>query len=312
MSENKRIPIWLDTDPGVDDAMAMALLFAVPEYDVKGVSAVAGNVELPKTFQNARDLVAFFGRKDVPVYAGADRPLFRAPRVAYFVHGENGLGNVSLPASDAPVEKKPAWDALYEAAKAAGGELTLVAVGPLTNVALALSKYGSLHKLLKRIVIMGGSASWGNASPAAEANIFCDAEAASTVFQSGVPIVMCGLDMTLKTVMSPAELDKMGELNPTAKFLRDAAQHGLAYSQAHGIDGMALHDPTAVLYPLYPELFSSEEAGVAVETKGTITYGKTVTDLYSDKQFPFKNALVLLDVDKAKLFATVTDLLQRY
>ncbi len=312
MTDEKRIPVWLDTDPGVDDAMAMALLFALKEYDVKGVSAVAGNVELEKTFKNARDLVAFFGRKDVPVYAGADRPLFRAPRVAYFVHGENGLGNVTLPASDAPVEKKPAWDALYEAARAANGELVLVTIGPLTNIALALSKYGSLHKLLKQIVIMGGSASWGNASPAAEANILGDAEAASTVFQSGVPIVMCGLDMTLKTVMTPAELDKMGRLNPTAKFLRDAAQHGLAYSQAHGIDGMALHDPTAVLYPLYPDLFSGEEAGVAVETKGTITYGKTVTDLYSDKQFPFKNALVMLDVDREKLIETVTELLATY
>ena len=312
MTDNTRIPIWLDTDPGVDDAMAMARLFALPEYDVKGVSAVAGNVELSKTFQNARDLAAFFGRKDVPVFPGADRPLFREPRTAYFVHGENGLGDVTLPRSDAPVEKLPAWDALYEAAKAAEGELVLIAVGPLTNVALALSKHGSLGKLLKKIVIMGGSASYGNATPAAEANIFCDPEAASTVFQCGVPIVMCGLDMTLKTVMTPAELDEMGELNPTAKFLRDAAQHGLAYSQAHGIDGMALHDPTAVLYPLYPELFSGEEAGVAVETKGTITYGKTVTDLYSDKQFPFKNALVLLDVDKPKLFETVRSLLKRY
>ena len=312
-SIEKRIPIWLDTDPGVDDAMAMALLFAIPEYDVKGVSAVAGNVEIDKTFENARNLVAFFGRKDVPVYKGAARPLFREPRTATFVHGENGLGNETLPASDAPVEKKPAWDALYEAAKAAEGELVLVAVGPLTNVALALSKYGSLGKLLKEIVIMGGSASWGNASPAAEANIFCDAEAASTVFQSGVPITMCGLDMTLKTTMSPAELDKMGELNPTAKFLRDAAQHGLAYSQAHGVDGMALHDPTAVLWPLYRgDIFAGEEAGVAVETKGTITYGKTVTDLYSDKQFPFKNAFVLLEVDKEKLFEAVTDLLKRY
>ena len=308
----KKIPVWLDTDPGVDDAMAMALLFAIEDYDVKGVSAVAGNVELPKTFQNARDLVAFFGRKDVPVYPGAARPLFREPRTCYFIHGQNGLGDVPLPVSDAPVEKKPAWDALYEAAKAAEGELTLIAVGPLTNVALALGKYGTLSKLLKRIVIMGGSATYGNATPAAEANIFCDPEAASTVFQSGVPIVMCGLDMTLKTVMSPAELDDMGALNPTAKFLRDAAQHGLSYSQAHGIDGMALHDPTAVLYPLYPELFSGEEAGVAVETKGTVTYGKTVTDLFSDKQFPFKNALVMLDVNKAKLFETVRELLARY
>ena len=132
MTDNEtRIPIWLDTDPGVDDAMAMALLFALDAYDVKGVSAVAGNVELPKTFQNARDLVAFFGRKDVPVYPGAARPLFREPRTCYFIHGQNGLGDVPLPASDAPVEQQPAWDALYEAAKAADGELTLVAVAAL-------------------------------------------------------------------------------------------------------------------------------------------------------------------------------------
>ena len=312
MMNDKRIPLWLDTDPGVDDAMAMALMFALPQYDVKGISAVAGNVELPKTFRNARNLAAFFGRKDVPVYAGADRPLFRTPRTCYFIHGENGLGDVQLPESDAPVEQMPAWDALYEAARAAKGELVLVAVGPLTNVALALSKHGSLGKLLKRIVIMGGSASYGNATPAAEANIFCDAEAASTVFQSGVPIVMCGLDMTLKAVMSPAELDRMGELNPVGRFLRDAAQHGIDYSRAHGFDGMALHDPTAVLYPLYPELFSGEEAGVAVETKGTITYGKTVTDLYSDKQFPFRNALVMLGVDRDRLMETVMSLLATY
>ena len=312
MTDESRIPVWLDCDPGVDDAMAMALLFALPQYDVKGISAVAGNVELSKTFRNARDLAAFFGRKDVPVYAGASRPLFREPRTATFVHGENGLGNEVLPGSDAPEEKLPAWDALYEAARTENGELTLIAVGPLTNVALALDKHGSLGKLLKRIVIMGGSASYGNATPAAEANIFCDPEAASTVFQSGIPITMCGLDMTLKTVMSPAEMDRMGAMNPAAKFLRDAAQHGLAYSKAHGIDGMALHDPTAVLYPVYPELFSGEEAGVAVETKGTITYGKTVTDLYSDKQFPFKNALVMLDVDREKLIETVMSILTRY
>ena len=312
MTDNTRIPIWLDTDPGVDDAMAMALLFALPRYDVKGVSAVAGNVELPKTFRNARNLVAFFGRKDVPVYAGAARPLARSPRTATFVHGENGLGNVELPDSDAPVETLPAWDALFEAAKAEKGQLTLVTIGPLTNVALALSQHETLPKLLKEIVIMGGSASGGNATSAAEANIFCDAEAAAAVFQSGVPIVMCGLDMTLKTVMSPAELDKLGELNPVCRFLRDAAQHGLTYSRAHGVDGMALHDPTAVLYPLYPELFSGREAGVIVETKDPAAYGKTVTDLYLDRPFPFRNALVMLDVDREKLIETVMRLLARY
>ena len=312
MSDAKPIPVWLDTDPGVDDAMAMGLLFAIPEYDVKGVSAVAGNVALEKTFQNARNLAAFFGRRDVPVYSGASRPLARSPRTAAFVHGENGLGNMTLPESDAPVETTPAWDALCAAAQGAAGELVLIAVGPLTNVALAFEKHPSLPKLLQRLVIMGGSASGGNATPAAEANIFCDAEAADMVFRSGVPIVMCGLDMTLKTVMSPAELDKLGELNPVCKFLRDAAQHGLAYSRAHGVDGMALHDPTAVLYPLYPDLFSGREAGVVVETKDSETYGRTVTDLWSKAPFSCKNALVMLAVDRARLHGIILDLLAKY
>ena len=312
MSDAKPIPVWLDTDPGVDDAMAMGLLFAIPEYDVKGVSAVAGNVALEKTFQNARNLAAFFGRRDVPVYPGASRPLARSPRTAAFVHGENGLGNMTLPESDAPVETTPAWDALCAAAQGAAGELVLIAVGPLTNVALAFEKHPSLPKLLQRLVIMGGSASGGNATPAAEANIFCDAEAADMVFRSGVPIVMCGLDMTLKTVMSPAELDKLGELNPVCKFLRDAAQHGLAYSRAHGVDGMALHDPTAVLYPLYPDLFSGREAGVVVETKDSETYGRTVTDLWFKAPFSCKNTLVMLAVDRARLHGIILDLLAKY
>lgn len=311
MAEKRSVPVWLDCDPGVDDAMAIGLLLACPEYEVKGISAVAGNVELPKTFENARNLVHFF-HGDAPVYPGADRPLFRGSRTAYFMHGENGLGNMTLPESPAPRETTLAWDALYEAARQAGGELTLIAIGPLTNVAMALMKHGSLPKLLKRIVIMGGSASYGNATPAAEANIFCDPEAASVVFQCGVPLVMCGLDMTLQAVMTPEELDRMGEMNRAGRFLRDAAQHGLAYSKTHGFNGMALHDPTAVLYPLYGELFSGEEAGVAVETKGAVTLGKTVTDLYSDKQFPFKNALVMLHVDRDALVERVMNLLGVY
>ena len=310
MIDTNLLPVWLDTDPGVDDAMALALLFALKQYDVKGVSAVAGNVDLEKTFRNARDLTAFFGRKDVPVYRGAARPLVRSPRTATFVHGENGLGNMTLPPSDAPVEEAPAWDALFEAAEVAKGQLTLIAVGPLTDVALAFERHPSLPRLLKQLVIMGGSASGGNATPAAEANIFCDGEAADRVFRSGVPLVMCGLDMTLKALMTPAELDDMGRLNPAAKFLRDAAQFGLGYSRAHGVDGMALHDPTAVLWPLYPELFSGREGYVSVETKDPDTYGRTVVDWHPDGLSP--NALVMLDVDRSKLIETVKSLLSKY
>ena len=305
---DKKIPLWLDCDIGVDDAAAMMLLCAIPQYDFLGISTVAGNVEEEKTFRNGRAMIEYL-KKDVPVYPGAKAPLFRELKTAYYVHGKDGLGGCRLPAPKKREETLPAWDAIYEAAKKYPGELTLVAIGPLTNVALALSKYGSLCKLLKQIVLMGGSASWGNATPAAEFNIYVDPEAAAVVFQSGVPIVMCGLDVTLKAYMLPEELEELGALNDKGKFIRDSFQTSQAFALRLGLKGAAFHDPCAALYPAYPELFSGEEAGVAVETKGSVTLGKTVTDLYSDKQFPFKNAFVVLDVKREALLKTVFSLI---
>ena len=152
-----RIPVWFDTDIGVDDAVAFLVMNKLPQLEVKGISAVAGNVELSHTYPNARNICAFVGA-DYPVYKGADHPLLRDQITAPYVHGVDGLGEATLAPSPAPHQTKPAWDALYEAAVAAKGELQVIAVGPLTNIAITLGKYPQIKPWIKRLLIMGGSA----------------------------------------------------------------------------------------------------------------------------------------------------------
>ena len=308
----KKIPLWIDCDPGVDDAAAILAALQLDELDIKGVSAVSGNVLLDKTYPNARDLIVLGGREDIPVYKGADRPLRREPVTAAYVHGENGLGGAEIPHSAAPEQEKKAWDALYEAAVEAEGELILVAVGPLTNIGMALAKYGELPRLIKKAVIMGGSATMGNTTPAAEFNVYVDPEAADMLFASGIPVVMCGLDVTLKAKVMPPEIDKLKEYGPQGKFLGRAMQASLAFTTSLGFDGVFLHDVCPVFYCVDPDMFTAELAGVRVETKGKYTAGKTVTDLYSDYQFDFKNTLVVLDVDKEAFVEKFMGLMAKY
>lgn len=308
----KRIPLWIDCDPGVDDAAAILAALQIEELDIKGVSAVSGNVLLDKTFPNARDLVSLGGREDIPVYPGAMSPLRRESVTAAYVHGENGLGGAEIPPSAAPMREKKAWDALYEAALEAEGELVLVAVGPLTNIGLALAKYGDLPRLIKKAVIMGGSATMGNTTPAAEFNVYVDPEAADMLFASGIPVVMCGLDVTLKAMVMPDEIDALAEYGPQGKFLNRALQCSLAFVRTFGFEGVPLHDVCPILYCVEPELFTTELAGVRVETKGKYTAGKTVTDLYSDSQMEIKNALVALDVNREAFAARFMALMKKY
>jgi len=308
----KKIPLWIDCDPGVDDAAAILAALQLEQLDIKGVSAVSGNVLLDKTYPNARDLIALGGRDDIPVYKGADRPLRREPVTAAYVHGENGLGGAEISPSSAPQQEKKAWDALYDAAVEAEGELILVAVGPLTNIGLALAKYGDLPRLIKKAVIMGGSATMGNTTPAAEFNIYVDPEAADMLFASGIPVVMCGLDVTLKAMVMPEEIDKMAEYGPQGRFLSRALQCSLAFVRTFGFEGVPLHDVCPILYCVEPELFTAELAGVRVETKGRYTAGKTVTDLYSDYQFDFKNTLVVLDVNRDAFSERFLSLMAKY
>ncbi len=305
-------PVWLDCDMGVDDAVALMTLGRQKELRLAGISAVAGNAELCRTYGNARDVSRLLGL-DAPVYPGAERPLFQELRTASAVHGENGLGGAALPPSGAPDPGIPAWDALYRAAAEEEGELQVIAVGPLTNLAIALGKYPRLKTLLKRILLMGGAARGGNVTPAAEFNILADPHAAQLVFRSGIPIVMCGLDVTEKAYLTRGETEALGAgETPVRRFFRDCTAKLLRWHEELGDPGLTLHDVCPVLYLTHPELFRGEEAGVYVETRGTVSNGKTVTDLWSDKKFPDRHVFVVLEVDREGFAAQVRDAVLAY
>ena len=297
----KQIPIWIDCDTGTDDTVAIMLAHALPELQIVGLSAVAGNSLLCNTFPNTRRVVHLLGA-DYPVYPGAERPLVREPHVAGAFHGENGLGNVQLPLPDTAPEQTPAWDALYAAAKRMPGELRLVATGPLTNVAIALTKYPDLHGLLHSIALMGGAAVGGNVTPAAEFNILVDPEAAKIVFESGVPIIMAGLDVTEKALIMPEDFERIRALgNPVSDIVAKWLEFFYIFHKSIGYEGAPMHDPCAVMVLIHPEVFTMKPMHVEIETQGEYCRGCTVGDqLGLSGKAP--NAQVILDVDR-KAFA---------
>ena len=294
----KKIPVWMDCDTGTDDAVAIMLAHSLAELDLLGISTVCGNTTQDHAFHNTHGLNGLMGTA-YPVYRGAEKPLLKDLLISTAFHGENGLGNVELPLPENAVFlQEKAWDALYACASRFPQELRLVATGPLTNVATAFLKYPDLPQLLHSLCIMGGSAAAGNITPAAEFNIFVDPQAAEIVFHSSVKLVMFGLDVTLQEMLTATDLEELRLSGSKAgAFTHACLQCALQSVKRYGLNGVSMHDSCPVMYLVHPELFEGEEAGVVVETRGSITNGKTVTDLYSDKQFPFKNALVMLKVD---------------
>ena len=310
---SERIPVWLDVDTGIDDAQAILAASRLP-LDIRGISAVNGNVALAHTYENTRRVCALAGL-NVPVYPGADRPLFRDTYTATHVHGADGLCGAPLPEPLRAPDTTPAWDALWQEAQRFPGELQVVATGPLTNLAIAFSKYPKLPSLLKRILIMGGGAEGGgvhggNSTPAAEFNFYADPHAAQAVCKCSAPLVLCGLDVTMRAYLTPGEMDVITNCGSAAgRFFGQATAKNLQFHLEKGVPGLCLHDICPVLYLVYPEMFSGEEAGVYVETRGKYTFGKMVTDLWSDFQFPKKNAFVVLDVDRPAFVERVQTLL---
>ena len=307
-TEMERHIVWLDCDTGTDDAQAILCANALPELEIVAISAVAGNVELEKTYRNALRLNRLMGT-DYPVYQGAEKPWLQPQHTGYRYHGENGLGGVELPLpEDVIVPDVPAWDALYACARSMPGELRLVATAPMTNIATAFIRYPDLPGLLHSVTFMGGSAGSGNVTPAAEFNFYTDPEAAQIVLQSGAKLVMCGLDVTNQAYYSMEQLESMAATGSRAgTFVRDCGRYAWSVFGKLGMAGFSMHDSCPVMYLAHPELFEGKMAGMAVETRGTVTNGKSVTDLYSDKQFPFKNVLVLLKVDRDRFISILTD-----
>jgi len=301
----------LDCDTGVDDAVAILLAKYLDTLELVAVTSVAGNVEIDKTTANALRVLEIAGM-DVPVYRGAEQPMFCEPVTAHYVHGQNGLGDLDVPEPKKKPEALPAWDAIYEYAKKYRGELVVVAIGPLTNLALALAKYRELPRMLRRIVVMGGAAVGGNITPSAEFNIYADPEAADMVFTCGAPVYMCGLDVTMPAYLTGEELDELAALGSRqAVFARDVMQGILKYYRGFDLPGVAFHDPVTLLYADDDSYFQTDHVGIRVETKGPLTRGKTVTDLYSDKQMEH-NAYIVTKVDREAFKRRVFEIMAKY
>jgi purine nucleosidase len=297
--------VLLDCDPGIDDAFAIAFGCGHPGLELCGVTTVAGNVSLDRTTRNALAVLEFLGHGEVPVAAGSPAPLLRPFEDARDVHGESGLGGARLPGPRARPVDTHAVDFLIEQVAAAPGELTLVATGPLTNVALAVRRYPPLVTQVADFVIMGGSAGRGNVTPAAEFNIWCDPEAAAIVFGAGWRVTMTGLDVTHHAVATAEIEDRMRGLGTLADAL---LLPGL--SSYRGIAaGKPVHDVCALALIAEPGLFGCAPARVEVETQGRWTAGMTVTDFAAAAGG--HNALVATSVDVAGFWDLVLGAWQR-
>jgi purine nucleosidase len=271
--------IIFDTDPGTDDAMALMLALNSPELDVRAITVVPGNVTAAQGLENALRMVSLANRCDIPVAAGAQHPLFQKLITAEFWHGKNGLANIELPASKCKVDSRFGPDLIIEMVHASPHEITLVPVGPLTNIALAVEKDPSIVPLVKEVVLMGGSISGGNVNAAAEANIYNDPEAAQVVFQAGWPLTMVGLDVGDKTLFSQKYLDQLGQTHgPVNDFIYAVAKYLINLAAQFGSPGTPMYDPLAVGVAVDATLVKAPEMHVDVETRGGFTRGETVAN----------------------------------
>jgi pyrimidine-specific ribonucleoside hydrolase len=297
------IPVLIDCDPGHDDAIALLLALASPELEVLGVTTVAGNVGLDKTTPNALRVLELAQRSEVPVAAGFARPLYRPLQIAANVHGESGLDGPALPKPSSSALAAHAVDFLAEKIMASAHPVTLVPVGPLTNIAMLLNSYPDISDQVDRIVLMGGAIGTGNVTPAAEFNIYVDPEAAHRVFHSGVPITMMGLDVTHKALLDAAHADQLRRTGKVGKFVAELLDFFLVNHPRHyeARGGVPIHDALAVAHLIWPGLVETVECHVTVETQSDLCRGRTVVDRWGvTGQLP--NALVGIDLD-GELFA---------
>ncbi|MFQ1898934.1 pyrimidine-specific ribonucleoside hydrolase RihA [Aeromonas veronii] len=295
------LPVILDCDPGHDDAIALILALASPELDVLAVTTSAGNQTPDKTLNNALRILTLLGRDDIPVAAGAPKPLARELIIADNVHGESGLDGPKLPDPTFAPQAMTGLELMAKCLRESLEPVTLVPTGPLTNIALLLAAHPELKGKIARIVLMGGAAGAGNWTPAAEFNIYVDPEAADMVFKSGIPITMCGLDVTHEAQVMDEDIERMRAItNPVAQCVAGLLDFFMIYHRdpKWGFAGAPLHDPCTIAWLLAPELFHGVECRVDIETSGEHTVGMTVVDRYGLTGKP-ANALVLLGLDRA-------------
>lgn len=271
--------VVIDTDPGTDDAMAIELALNSPEFKVEALTVVPGNVDGKQGLENALKIVSLAGRCDVIVAGGAQHPLNQKLITAQYWHGKNGIADIELPPSKCKADPRFGPDLIIEMIHKYPHEITLIPIGPLTNIALAVSKDPAIAGLVKDIVIMGGSITGGNVNGAAEANIYNDPEAAQIVFNAGWMITMVGSDVSERTLITRKHVGQLQSSHgPQNDFVSKIAEFYLTRSEQNGYSGAAMYDPLAVGIALDPTLGTLKEMRVDVETKGEFTRGETVAN----------------------------------
>ena len=288
------IPVLIDCDPGHDDAIALLLALASPELEVLGITTVAGNQTLEKTTVNALKILEFVGRTEIPVAAGAPRPLVREPYVAAYVHGETGMDGPELPSPQIRPVAQHAVDFLAERIEPG---VVVIPTGPLTNIGLLLARYPEVAESIEQIVLMGGAIAEGNVTPAAEFNIWADPEAAARVFTSGIDVTMIGLDVTHKALFRPADSERLAATGRTGQLVAELfGFYQQFHSEQYGWDGSPVHDAVAVAHVIRNDLVTTADRGVVVDCGGELSRGRTYVDLWGRAHWE-PNAHVGVDID---------------
>ncbi len=310
------MPLIIDCDPGVDDAIALLLTLASPELDLLGIVTVAGNVPLAVTSANARRICELAQRRDLAVFAGCPRPLMRwpstdqrsSPVTAVAVHGESGLIGVNLPAPTMALQSEHGVAWLIRTLLAAAQPVTIATLGPLTNLAMAIVQAPEIVAKIQRVVVMGGAIAKGNVTPSAEFNIYCDPDAAQIVFTAGLRLTVIGLDVTHTAIATPDRLQILRDIGtPLGPIVANLLTAYGAYDRQHsGLAGAPLHDPCVIAYLLQPGLFTARDCYVEIETVSPDRRGQTIVDWAQTTNHP-ANATVVGTIDAVGFYALLTD-----
>lgn len=307
-----KIKIILDCDPGHDDAVAITMACKHPKIDLLGITVVAGNQTLEKTSRNALNLVQHLGAQ-VPVYAGCGRPMIREKIVAADIHGTTGLDGPVFPPLERSLEPEHAVNFIIRTLMESDGDITMVTTGPMTNLAMAIRMEPRIVDKIHRIVLMGGSYTNGNVTPAAEFNIIADADAAYVCFTAGRPITMIGLDVTRKVLCYPSIVERMSKVgNKASQLFVDLMAHFCkSQKEVFGWEGGPLHDPCTIAWLIDPTVITTKPMNAQVDIRSTSSYGRTNCDFFGYQKLP-ANADVAIDVDVEKFWNIVEDTLRLY
>ena len=308
----KKTKIILDCDPGHDDAVAILLAGRHEAIDLLGITVVAGNQTLEKTVCNALRVTQWLGI-DVPVYGGCGRPIVREKVIAGDIHGESGLDGPVFPPLERSAQPMHAVEFMVRTLMASDGDITVVTTGPMTNLAMALRMEPRIAGKIRRIVLMGGSYQNGNVTPAAEFNIFADAEAAHICFTSGCPITMVGLDVTRKALCYPEIVERMAKVNNRAsKLFCDLMGHFCrTQKEIFGWEGGPLHDPITVAWLIDPTVLTLKPMNATIEIRAESSYGRTNCDFFGYLGLP-ANADVAIDIDVEKFWNIIEQGIRNY